>query len=89
MFYCYVLKSERTGRRYVGSCEHLEERLTRHNLGNVPATKHATPWIMLHREAFQTRRQAVSRELYYKTGRGRDDLDRMLGRSPRRLAPTS
>ena len=88
MFYCYVLKSERTGRRYVGSCENLEARLRRHNLGKVPATKHGTPWIMLHHEVFETRRQAITKELYYKTGRGRDELDGMTrGRSPRRLTP--
>ena len=88
MFYCYVLKSERTGRRYVGSCEDLEVRFGRHNLGKVQGTKHGTPWIMLHREVFDTRRQAITKELYYKTGRGRDELDRITrGRSPRRLTP--
>jgi putative endonuclease len=77
MFYCYVLKSERTGRRYVGSCEDLEARLDRHNLGKVPATRHGTPLIILLREIFNTRGQAITRELYYKTGHGRDELDRI------------
>src|SRR5438552_10923508 len=29
MFYLYVLRSTKTGRRYVGSCEHVEKRLAR------------------------------------------------------------
>ena len=40
-----------------------------------PATKHGVPWILIHSESFATRREAVQRELYYKTGRGRDDLN--------------
>ena len=85
MFYCYVLRSQKTGRRYVGSCENLLHRLYRHNAGQMKATKHGAPWSLLHGESFATRREAVQRELYYKTGRGRDDLDRLeLERSPRR-----
>jgi putative endonuclease len=92
MFYCYVLQSQKTGRRYVGSCENLEARIDRHNSGKVSATKHGVPWVILHNENFETRREAVTKELYHKTGRGRDELDRLAtavtGRSPRRLAPT-
>ena len=88
MFYCYVLKSKKTGRRYVGSCESLESRINRHNSGNVPATKHGIPWIILHAEEFPNRPDALARERFYKMGRGRDELDRFEGRSPRRLTPT-
>ncbi len=38
MFYCYVLLSQKTGRRYVGSCENLTERIRRHNAGDSKAT---------------------------------------------------
>jgi hypothetical protein len=41
----------------------------------MKATKHGVPWILIHSESFATRREAVQRELYYKTGRGRDDLN--------------
>ena len=41
----------------------------------MKATKHGVPWILIHSESFPTRRKAVQRELYYKTGRGRDDLN--------------
>ena len=75
MFHCYVLRSQKTGRRYVGSCESLPRRLHRHNTGQMKATKHGVPWILIQSESFATRREAVQRELYYKTGRGRDDLN--------------
>jgi putative endonuclease len=49
----------------------------RHNSGKVRATKHGSPWKLLHSEAFSTRSEAVRRERYYKTGRGRDALDQL------------
>jgi putative endonuclease len=76
MFHVYVLKSSKTGRRYVGSCENLNDRLRRHNNGESKATKHGIPWILLHSEKFETRAAAMTKERYYKTGRGRDELDR-------------
>jgi putative endonuclease len=77
MFHCYVLRSEKTGRRYVGSCENLSDRIHRHNAGESKATKHGVPWVLIHSESFATRSEATKRERYYKTGRGRDELDRL------------
>ncbi|PYL71290.1 MAG: endonuclease [Verrucomicrobia bacterium] len=77
MFYCYVLRSEKTERRYVGSCENLADRIRRHNGGESKATKHGVPWALIHSEAFATRTEATQRERYYETGRGRDELDKL------------
>jgi putative endonuclease len=77
MFYCYVLRSQKTGRRYVGSCENLTGRIRRHNASDSKATKHGTPWVLVRSERFATRSEAAQRERYYKTGRGRDELDRV------------
>ncbi len=74
MFHVYVMRSEKTGRRYVGSSEDVDERLQRHNAGDSKATKHGSPWRLLHSETLSTRSEAVRRERYYKTGRGRDAL---------------
>ncbi len=78
MFYCYVLRSERTGRRYIGSCEDLDDRLRRHNTRQSQSTKHGVPWRLVRTEQFSTRQEAIARERYYKTGRGRDELDELL-----------
>ena len=77
MFYVYVLKSAKTGRRYVGSCESLDDRLRRHNNGESKATKHGVPWHLVLSERCESRAAAMLREKYYKTGRGREELDRL------------
>lgn len=85
MFFCYVLLSQKTGRRYVGSCENLTERIRRHNAGDSKATNHGVPWVLLYSESFGTRSAAAQCERYYKTGRGRDSLHKKAEeRLPRR-----
>ena len=68
MFHVYVLKSQKTGRRYVGSCENLETRVKRHNLGHSKATRHGVPWALVHTETFSNRADAARKERYYKSG---------------------
>jgi predicted GIY-YIG superfamily endonuclease len=44
VYVVYVLRSETTGRRYIGSCQDLHERFRQHNAGESKATKHGVPW---------------------------------------------
>jgi len=79
VFHVYILRSERTGRFHTGSCEDLADRLYRHNSGQSPATRQGVLWTVVHAEEFDTRAEAVRRERYLKTGRGRDELRSLLG----------
>ena len=60
-----------------GSCENFDDRFRLHNAGESKAARHGIPWTLLLIESFATRREAVRKERYYKTGRGRDELDRL------------
>jgi putative endonuclease len=75
MFFAYVLRSRKTGRRYVGSCQDVEARFQEHNRGKSLSTRSGIPWELIHFEGFATRSEAVRRERYFKTGKGRDELD--------------
>ena len=79
MFYAYVLRSGKTGRRYVGFCQDITERLRRHNAGHCKATRHGIPWEVVHVESFPTRAEAVRRERRLKTGKGREELSGLIG----------
>ena len=69
-YYAYILISEQSGRRYFGSCEDLEARLTYHNAGKVRSTKVYRPYRILYSETFDTRAQAFARERFFKTVEG-------------------
>ncbi len=78
MFYTYVLLSETTGKRYTGQTNNLEARLLSHNSGNSPFTKGRGPWKLIYSEEFQTRSDAMKREKFLKSGKGREFLDSFL-----------
>ncbi len=78
MFHVYVLVSATTGRSYVGSTEDVDRRFAEHNAGYSKSTRHGAPWRLAHVESFETRPEAVQRERYYKTGKGREELQARL-----------
>ncbi|MBI4115063.1 MAG: GIY-YIG nuclease family protein [Candidatus Omnitrophica bacterium] len=77
-FWVYVLKSEKDGRHYVGSGADVDERLHRHNRGDYRYTKGHRPWVVIYREEFASRSEAVRRERFLKTGVGRKELKEKL-----------
>jgi len=73
-FYVYVLKSDSTGRSYIGHTQNLQVRLIEHNSGKNKATKGKGLWYLVYQEEFATRSEASHRERYFKTVEGRIEL---------------
>jgi putative endonuclease len=74
MFYSYIIRSLSTGKLYKGSTNNIENRLWAHNAGLSPYTKGRGPWELIYFEAFQTRAEAMKREKFFKSGKGREYL---------------
>ena len=66
MFYVYILYSENKNRYYVGQTNDLNDRLYRHNSSLVQSTKYGVPWKLIHCIEFNTRSEAMQRELKIK-----------------------
>ena len=75
----YVLRSVRNGRLYTGSTNDLVRRLNEHDAGQSRYTSQAGPFELVYQERQPDRLSARRRELFLKTGRGRDELRRLLG----------
>jgi len=75
-FCVYILKSETTGRIYIGHTSDLERRLREHNdpkLGKCRYTrKQKGPWRLVYSEEMQSRSEAMMRERFLKGGQGRE-----------------
>lgn len=67
VFYIYILKSLKDHKTYVGYTNNIENRLEKHNSGQVTATKYRRPLELIFSEEFQTSKEARKRELYWKT----------------------
>jgi len=73
-YWVYILRSEKDGKRYVGSTSALELRLLDHSEGRVISTRHRRPMTLAHKESFISKAEAEAREKFYKSGKGREYL---------------
>ena len=78
MYYVYVLRNP-AGRHYTGHALDTLYRLGQHNSGISKSTKNRGPWSLVHQEQFAKRSEAMRRERYLKSGKGREELRRILG----------
>ena len=78
MYYIYVLRSLRNGRLYTGSTDNIERRLAEHNSGKSKYTRMTRPFVLVYNEEFKTRSGAYKRELFLKSGKGRESLKALI-----------
>jgi len=71
MFWVYGIKSDSSGRIYVGQTSNLVRRMKQHNSAKVLSTKKDCPWSLVALKEFETRREARWLEFQLKKSRGR------------------
>ena len=70
--FMYILWSIKDKGTYTGSTQNLAERLKNHQSGKVKSTKGRRPLKLIYFEEFEDYKLARKREMYLKTGVGRD-----------------
>ena len=72
IFTVYVLYSLEYNKTYTGFTSNLIERFRSHNeLGKKGFTKRYRPWIVVWVESYESKKEAMTREKYLKSGIGR------------------
>ena len=79
MFHVYVLRSQVTGRFYVGCTRDVKRRLTEHNAGRSKSTKAFRPFALVYQEAFASLKEARGRERHLKAQKSRQFLEGLVG----------
>ena len=74
MFTVYILKSEKDNKRYIGFTQDLSRRILEHNNGMVKSTRNRKPFELVYTEEFESKSEAMIREKFFKTGKGREFL---------------
>lgn len=77
----YVLLSGKDGNFYVGFTANLAKRLSDHAAGRVESTAPRRPFRLIHTESYLSEADAIRREKYLKTTKGRRALRLMLRES--------
>ena len=73
MFTVYVLFSQTFDKIYIGYTSNLEQRFLSHNkLAKKGWTVNFRPWVIIHTENFETKKEAMRREKQLKSFRGRE-----------------
>jgi len=80
MYYAYILLLANK-QLYAGSTSDLRRRQQEHQQGHVQSTRHKRPVKLIFYEAFAAKADAVRRELYFKTSKGKSTLQLMLRES--------
>jgi putative endonuclease len=78
MYYAYVLRSIQHEYFYKGHCHDLEKRILQHNSGMTESIKPYIPFKLLYFEKFETEKEAIEREKYFKSAAGRRFLKKIL-----------
>ena len=79
MNYVYVLRSLKNKKRYIG-CTGLrpQERLKQQNSGSNKWSKYNSPLELVYSEEFREKKEARKREIFLKTGAGKQFLDKTI-----------
>lgn len=80
-YFVYVLMSLKDKHFYVGYTENIEKRIQEHEQGRVPSTKYRRPFKLLHYEFYINKADAKAREVFLKSGFGREQLRLSLKRT--------
>ena len=81
MHYVYILKSLKDLKLYTGRSDDLKRRFDEHSKGKVQATKNRRPLKLIFYEAYSDKKDAIRREKYFKTTKGKITLRIMLTES--------
>ena len=77
IFIVYAISSINRNYIYVGLTSNLDDRLKRHNKGYEKTTKPYAPFQLIYSEKCFSRQEARSREKYWKSGIGKQQLRQM------------
>ena len=70
MYYVYMLKSKSIKPvTYVGYTSDLKKRVGLHNSGKGAKFTRGRKWILIYKEKFKSKKEAISREYYIKKNR--------------------
>ena len=81
VFHTYVLKSQSTGRFYIGHTENLTKRIFEHNNNRTPSIRNREPWELFYSEGFATRSEAMHRERQLKKMKSHAYIESLAGAS--------
>ena len=76
--FVYIIQSEKDNKFYVGHTCNVRKRLDEHNSGKVISTRSRCPFTLIFYEAYLIEKDAIRREKYLKSTKGKRTIKLML-----------
>ena len=80
-YYVYILLSLQDNKLYTGFTSNPKKRLQEHARGGVKSTENRRPLKLIHYEYFINEADAKAREVFLKSGFGRNQMKQALKRT--------
>ncbi|HCT53319.1 MAG TPA: excinuclease ABC subunit C [Balneola sp.] len=77
-YYVYILESEKDSQWYTGYSSNLKKRISEHKEGLSTSTKNRRPLKLIYFEGCISKKDALAREKYLKSGMGKRYLRNRL-----------
>ena len=78
MYFTYIIQSHTDYSYYIGYTGNLLNRLDYHNSGRSRYTRKKTPWKLVYMEEFQTKSEAIKREIFLKRQKSKTYLEQLI-----------
>jgi putative endonuclease len=79
MYYVYILKSLINKTYYIGQTKNLKVRIEQHNSAKKNGyTKRFAPYVLVYKEEFDNRTDAIKRERLIKSYKGGTAFERLI-----------
>ncbi len=78
-YYVYILQSRKDHSFYVGQCDDLDRRMSKHFDGMSKYTSAKWPLRLVYFEVYDSRAQSIKREKYIKKMKSRKYIEGLIG----------
>jgi putative endonuclease len=78
MHFFYILYSLKDHKLYKGTSSDIAKRFIRHNSGGNKSTAHRKPFALIYLEKFDSKKEALDAERFYKSLEGGSQLKEKL-----------
>ena len=80
MYFVYILYSNKIDKYYIGSTDDIPGRIRRHNQGNKAFTSTGKPWVLVYKEEFGSKTEALKREIQLKKWKSRERIGSLINK---------
>ncbi|MDD3297018.1 MAG: GIY-YIG nuclease family protein [Candidatus Omnitrophica bacterium] len=78
MYCVYILLNKTKTKTYTGVTKNINKRLLAHNAGKVKSSRPYRPYTVVNTEPFETLSEAMKKERFYKSTKGRRKIKNMF-----------